>query len=76
MVLHETLPAGVSFDISGNPSLTFGLGDIQEVATLEEIFEYLEKADKPCIVAFDEFQQVAGYAEKMWRLFCDLHSAL
>ena len=24
----------------------------------------LKKADKPCIVAFDEFQQVAGYAEK------------
>lgn len=61
----KSLHAGVSFDISGNPSLTFGLGDIQEAnATLEEIFEYLEKADKPCIVAFDEFQQVAGYAEK------------
>ena len=53
----KSLHAGVSFDISGNPSLTFGLGDIQEAnATLEEIFEYLEKADKPCIVAFDEFK--------------------
>lgn len=47
---------------------TFGqqvLGKIQQPEyTLREIFDWLEHADKPCIVAFDEFQQVANYPEK------------
>lgn len=34
------------------------------MATLEEIFKYLAKADKPCIVAVDEFQQITNYSEK------------
>ena len=34
------------------------------MATLEEIFKYLAKADKPCIVAIDEFQQITNYSEK------------
>lgn len=32
--------------------------------TLDEIFEYLEAADKPCLVAIDEFQQIGTYEEK------------
>jgi hypothetical protein len=32
--------------------------------TLEEIFQYLSAADKPCLVAIDEFQSIIGYAEK------------
>jgi hypothetical protein len=41
------------------------LGDIkQEDTTLEEIFQYLELADKPCIVAIDEFQQINNFPEK------------
>ena len=32
--------------------------------TLDEIFQYLSHADKPCIVAIDEFQQIAKYPEK------------
>lgn len=46
---------------------TFGveLGDIDRPEyTLEEIFDSLAKADKPCIVAIDEFQQIAKYPEK------------
>ncbi len=31
---------------------------------MEQIFAYLEGADKPCIVAIDEFQQIARYPEK------------
>lgn len=31
---------------------------------MDEIFQYLEQADKPCLVAIDEFQQIAGYVEK------------
>lgn len=32
--------------------------------TLDEIFSFLESADKPCIIAIDEFQRVANYPEK------------
>lgn len=57
--------AGFSLDLSGLPSWNIELGDIKSPAvTLDEIFRYLEQADKPCIVAIDEFQQVAGYPEK------------
>lgn len=49
---------------TGEPSFEIGLGDIQEAhITLEEIFLYLEQANKPCIVAIDEFQQIQQYAE-------------
>jgi hypothetical protein len=51
--------------ISGEPSFEIGLGEITEpLKTLEEIFIYLEQADKPCIVAIDEFQQIAHFDEK------------
>ena len=32
--------------------------------TFESIFRYLENAEKPCIICFDEFQQIAKYPEK------------
>ncbi len=60
-----SLKAGITFDISGNPRFNLQLGDIHDTTgTLEEIFSYLEKADKPCIVAIDEFQQISNYPEK------------
>lgn len=60
----KSLQASITFDVNGIPSLNFGLGDIQAPAnTLDEIFRYLEQADKPCLVAIDEFQQISGYAE-------------
>lgn len=60
----KSLQASISFDVNGMPSLNLGLGDLQAPAnTLDEIFRYLERADKPCIVAIDEFQQITGYAE-------------
>jgi len=47
------------------PTFNVELGDIQRPEyTLEEIFTYLAAADKPCIVAIDEFQQIAKYPEK------------
>lgn len=65
----KSLQASISFDVNGMPSLNLGLGDIQAPATtLDEIFRYLEQADKPCLVAIDEFQQISGYVEKMWKL--------
>ncbi|WP_329903909.1 AAA family ATPase [Porphyromonas pogonae] len=59
-----SLSAGITFDVMGNPFFNVQLGDIHNSeATLEEIFEYLSKADKPCIVGIDEFQQITGYPE-------------
>lgn len=53
----KSLQASVSFDINGISSFYIGLGDIHSPAsTLDEIFNYLNSADKPCIVAIDEFQ--------------------
>ena len=61
----KSLQASISFDVNGMPSLNLGLGDIQAPATtLDEIFRYLEQADKPCLIAIDEFQQISGYVEK------------
>ena len=49
---------------SGSPTLDLGLGDIQvPQTTLDEIFAYIDEADKPCIIAIDEFQQIGEYAE-------------
>ncbi|MGV8133598.1 MAG: ATP-binding protein [Mangrovibacterium sp.] len=50
---------------TGVPSFDIGFGEIREPSfTLEQIFRYLEAADKPCIVAIGEFQQIAKYTEK------------
>ena len=51
--------------ITGMPTFNVELGDIDRPEyTLDEIFQYLAHADKPCIVAIDEFQQIAKYPEK------------
>lgn len=51
--------------ISGVPAFNIELGDIvRPEYTLDEIFSYLANADKPCVVAIDEFQQIAKYPEK------------
>lgn len=51
--------------VSGTPTFDIKLGDIHAPElTLQEIFNYLEQADKPCIFAIDEFQQIANYPEK------------
>lgn len=62
----KSLSGKFSIDLVTNmPTFNLELGDITRPAmTLEEIFAYLEHADKPCIVAFDEFQQIANYPEK------------
>ncbi len=51
--------------ITNMPTFSVELGDIEKPEyTLDEIFRYLANADKPCIVAIDEFQQIARYPEK------------
>lgn len=60
----SSLRSGISFDPVGNPSWNVEIGDIRTPrTTLEEIFQYIESADKPCIVAIDEFQSVANYPD-------------
>ena len=61
-----SLRMGFKMDtMTGEPGLDISLGDIQAPqTTLDEIFRYLEEADKPCIVAIDEFQQIGNYEEK------------
>ena len=63
--LHS-LAGSIGYDpISGLPTFDIKLGDIHAPElTLEEIFRYLEQADKPCVFAIDEFLQIALYPEK------------
>lgn len=62
----KSVNAKLGFDpVSGLPVFNLELGDIvRPDYTLSEIFEYLEHADKPCIVTFDEFQQISKYPEE------------
>ncbi len=63
-VLHS-LRSTISFDINGNPEWSVGIGDITRPdVTLDEIFSYLSRAEKPCLVAIDEFQTIANYPEQ------------
>ena len=60
----KSLQSEISFDINGNPVWGIGLGNMENPSvTLDEIFYYLEHADKPCIVAIDEFQQITQYTD-------------
>lgn len=63
----RSLLVGMKFDpVSVAPTLDISIGDItNSKTTLDEIFEYLECADRPCIIAFDEFQQIANYTDEV-----------
>lgn len=61
----RSLQAGISFSPNGEATFNLQVGDITHSEnTLEEIFHYLKTAERPCIVAIDEFQQIANYADK------------
>ncbi len=54
----------ITFDINGNPVWGLGIGQISNPnSTISEIFDYLQHADRPCIVAIDEFQQILKYQD-------------
>ena len=60
----SSLRTGITFDALGNPSWNIEVGDIRlPRTTLDEIFDYINAADKPCLVAIDEFQTVASYRD-------------
>ena len=55
----------ISFDINGNPVWGLGVGSMTPPqTTLDEIFAYLRSADKHCLVAIDEFQQILYYTDR------------
>lgn len=65
MTIVSSLRSEISFDMNGIPSWSIGVGSIQNPSvTLDEIFTYLNQADKPCLVAIDEFQQITRYEDK------------
>ena len=61
----SSLRSEITFDVHGTPSWNMGLGAINSnpAVTLDEIFSYLNQADKPCLVAIDEFQQITKYED-------------
>ncbi|MBO4654903.1 MAG: ATP-binding protein [Bacteroidales bacterium] len=62
-VVHS-LHAGITYDAMGQPSWNMSVGDIVNPNnTLDEIFHYLQHADKHCLVAIDEFQQILKYSD-------------
>ncbi len=57
-----SLRPDITFDVFGQPSLGVSMGSIDKPeASIDEIFRFLENADRPCLVAIDEFQQIASY---------------
>lgn len=60
----QSIRSEISFDINGLPVWSVGLGSIANpMVTLDEIFQYLNEASLPCIVAIDEFQQITHYPQ-------------
>lgn len=60
-----SLRTGIALDAFGKPSWNLEIGDIlSPKVALDEIFQYLSSADKPCIVAIDEFQAITYYPEQ------------
>ena len=62
----KSLSGKFTFDATtGAPSFSIQLGDIvSPTYTLDEIFDFIERYPEPCLVAFDEFQQITSYPER------------
>jgi len=64
-IISSLRPAFKLDENTGVPVFDIGIGEIRSAEiTLEEIFKYLNSSDKPCVIAIDEFQQIAKYPEK------------
>lgn len=61
----KSLRPGFKVDsVTGQFVFDLSLGEIVRPAdSLREIFQYLESSDIPCVVAMDEFQQIAEYPD-------------
>jgi AAA+ ATPase superfamily predicted ATPase len=62
--IHSCRPVFTFDEITGVPKVSIDLLPSEEENTLKEIFDYLASSDKRCIIAIDEFQQLAEYPEK------------
>lgn len=63
--LFKNIRFSLSYDsVSGEPKITCEVASGSEQYALEEIFSYLEKSDKRCYIAIDEFQQIVDYPER------------
>ena len=63
MDVVTSLRVDITFDMFGQPSWGVSMGSIDMPETsLDEIFRFLESADRPCLIAIDEFQQIASYS--------------
>ncbi|MCI2082926.1 MAG: ATP-binding protein [Bacteroidales bacterium] len=51
-------------ETTGMPKATVEVAQVEEQATLKEIFDYLKSTGKRCYIAIDEFQQITNYPEK------------
>lgn len=62
----RSLSASFGYDpIQNTPTFDIKLGDIiTPDYTIREIFQFLEQAERRCLVVIDEFQQITKYPEK------------
>jgi hypothetical protein len=61
----KSLRPVISFDkLSGEPNITFNVQAKESEHQIEALFLFLEKQDKPVILAIDEFQQILDYPQK------------
>lgn len=62
----RSISGELGYDVlTGMPKFNLSIGAIQNPEyTLSEIFDYINKSDKRCVIAIDEFQQISRYPEK------------
>ena len=60
----KSLRPVLTSDPIGFPKLSLDVQPTEAETTLGELFAWLEQSDRPCYVAFDEFQVIADYPEK------------
>ena len=60
----ELLVKKLADPMTGEPGFKVDVEPGQGEYSLSEIFAYMEQSDYRCFVAFDEFQTIAGYADK------------
>lgn len=61
--------------LNSPPTWGLSLGAINNPeVSLDEIFRYLNSADKPCLVAIDEFQQIERYTNESWKVEATLRT--
>lgn len=66
LAIVKSLRPGFKIDsVTGQFVFDLSLGEIvHPTDSLKEIFQYLESSEIPCVVAMDEFQQIAEYPDK------------